>query len=161
MPLFMFHLLEWMDQPYKISVSAINARWAKKENIDDWCQLVIKYTEDDIKLVTDAPKSGIWKLQPNGEFTYDRLDTHRRAIEDENEAFFLRIARKDDYLYEGADMGILVLRGRLMTDDFELKDRAKKWIEALKGKYVAINPSEAQLQQVETEIGEIGGFKMM
>ncbi|QPH39697.1 biotin carboxylase [Pedobacter endophyticus] len=161
MPLFMFHLLEWMDQPYKIDVNAINARWAKKENIDDWCQLVIKYTEDNIKLVTDAPKSGIWRLTADGGFIYDRMDTHRRAIEDENEAFFLRITRKGDYLYEGADMGILVLRGRLMTDDFELKDRAKVWIDAMKGKYASIDPSAAQLEVVEAEIAETAGFKMM
>lgn len=161
MPLFMFHLLEWMDQPYKINVNAINARWAKKENIDDWCQLVIKYTEDNIKLVTDAPKSGIWRLADDGEFIYDRMDTHRRAIENEDEAFFLRITRKGDYLYEGADMGILVLRGRLMTDDFELKDRAKIWIDAMKGKYASIDPSAEQRQEVEAEIAEIGGFKMM
>lgn len=158
MPLFMFHLLEWMDQPYTISVNAINTRWSKKENIDDWCQLVIKYTDTAIKLVTDAPKSGIWSLHDNGEFVYDRMDTHRRAIENENEAFFLRITRKGDYLYEGADMGILVLRGRLMTDNFELKDRAKKWIDAIKSKYLAVDPTEAQKNLKEAEIG---GFKMM
>lgn len=161
MPLFMFHLLEWMDQPYNISVSAINARWARKENIDDWCQLVIKYTGDDIKLVTDAPRSGIWRQEPDGTFVYDRMDTHRRAIENEDEAFFLRITRKGDYLYEGADMGILVLRGRLMTDDFKLKDRAKQWIDAMKGKYTAIVPTEAQRMVVESEVAEIGGFKIM
>jgi len=157
-PLFMFHLLEWMDQPYKISVNAINARWARAENIDDWCQLVIKYTNDDIKKVTKAPKSGIWKLTSDGKFEYDRMDTHRRAIESEGEAFFLRITREGDYLYEGADMGILVLRGRLMTDNFQLKDRAKKWIKALKSEYKAVEPSNAILKQKEAEIG---GFKMM
>ena len=79
-----------------------------------------------------ASKSGIWRIRSTGEFVYDRMDTHRRAIENDNEAFFLRITRKGDYLYEGADIGILVLRGRLMTDEFELKDRAKDWIKALK-----------------------------
>ena len=158
MPLFMFHLLEWMNQPYEISVNAINARWAKAENIDDWCQLVIKYTKDDILKVTKAPKSGIWRLRSNGEFVYDRMDTHRRAIDNENEAFFLRITREGDYLYEGADMGILVLRGRLMTDSFQLKDRAKKWIKALKSQYEAVEPSNEHLAHQEAEIG---GFKMM
>lgn len=158
MPLFMFHLLEWMDQPYKISVNAINARWAKAENIDDWCQLVIKHTDDTIKLVKEAPKSGIWRLKSDGEVVYDRMDTHRRAIENENEAFFLRITRKGDYLYEGADIGILVLRGRLMTDNFQLKDRAKKWIKAIKDQYVSVDPSSAQLSIKEAEVG---GFKMM
>lgn len=158
MPLFMFHLLEWMDQPYKISVNAINSRWGKKANIDDWCQLVIKYTEEDILKVTQAPKSGIWRIRSTGEFVYDRMDTHRRAIDNENEAFFLRITREGDYLYEGADMGILVLRGRLMTDDFQLKDRAKQWIKAIKSQYVAVEPSNTHLIAKEADIG---GFKMM
>ncbi len=159
MPLFLFHLLEWMDQPYKISVNAINARWARAENIDDWCQLVIKYTKDDVKKVTDAPPSGIWRMDPkSGKIEYDRMDTHRRAIDNENEAFFLRITRTGDYVYEGADIGILVLRGRLMTDNFQLKDRAKKWIKALKDEYVGEEPNNNHLAQKEAEIG---GFKMM
>ncbi|MEQ8910129.1 MAG: biotin carboxylase [Vicingaceae bacterium] len=158
MPLFMFHLLEWMDQPYKISVNAINARWAREENIDDWCQLVIKYTKDDVKRITHAPKSGIWRIDENDRITYDRMDTHRRAIEDDDEAFFLRITRENDYVYEGADIGILVLRGRLMTDDFQLKDRAKSWIKALKAEYVGVEPTNEHLAQKEAEIG---GFKMM
>jgi len=158
MPLFLFHLLEWMDHPYEISVNAINTRWAKAENIDDWCQLVVKYTKDEIKRITKAPKSGIWRLRSNGEFIYDRMDTHRRAIDNQNEAFFLRIAREGDYLYEGADIGILVLRGRLMTDNFQLKERAKKWIKAIKAQYEAVEPSNEHLAHKEAEIG---GFKMM
>jgi hypothetical protein len=58
-------------------------------------------------------------------------------VETENEAFFLHISKQGDYLYEGADMGILVSRGRMMTDDFQLNDRAKKWITAIRGKYVS------------------------
>lgn len=157
-PLFLFHLLEWMDQDYTISVNAINGRWAKADNIDDWSQLVIKYTDDDVKKVTTAPKSGIWRMDPDGKIEYDRMDTHRRAIENENEAFFLRISRDGDYLYEGADMGILVMRGRLMTDQFELKDRARKWIKALKAKYQSTEPTNADLAHKEAEVG---GFKMM
>lgn len=158
MPLFMFHLLEWMDQPYKISVNAINARWAREENIDDWCQLVIKYTKDDVLKVTEAPKSGIWRMDDKGKIHYDRMDTHRRAIDKENEAFFLRITRVGDYVYEGADIGILVLRGRLMTDNFTLKTRAKDWIKALKDEYVGVQPTNESSALKEAEIG---GFKMM
>lgn len=157
-PLFLFHLLEWMDQPYTLSVNAVNARWARPENIDNWCQLVIKYTKDDVLKVTKAPKSGIWRLKEDGSIAYDRMDTHRRAIDKDNEAFFLRITRVGDYVYEGADIGILVLRGRLMTDDFQLKDRAKTWIKALKDEYVGVAPSNESLAQKEAEIG---GFKMM
>ena len=90
---------------------------------------------------------------------FDRMDTHRRAVETENEAFFLRISRKGDYLYEGADMGILVMRGRLMTKDFELTDRAKNWIASIKNLYKSEQPINSTM--TKNQIAEIGGFKMM
>jgi hypothetical protein len=136
-PLFVFHILEWMNVDYELDVDHLNERWARQENIDGWSQLIIKHTEDTIEYVSEAPPSGIWKMFDNGHIQFDRMDTHRRAVESENEAFFLHIAKEGDYLYEGADMGILVSRGRMMTDDFQLNDRAKAWIKAIRGKYVS------------------------
>ncbi len=136
-PLFIFHILEWMDVDYKLNVNELNARWARQENIDGWSQLIIKHTEDTIEYVSEAPKSGIYKMFDNGHIQFDRMDTHRRAVETENEAFFLHIAKEGNYLYEGADMGILVSRGRMMTDNFQLNKRAKDWIKAIRGKYVS------------------------
>lgn len=158
-PLFLFHILEWMDVPYKLSVNAINNRWFKSENIDDWSQLVIKHTDETVEHVTQAPDSGIWKMQKDDSIQYSRMDTHRRAVNDDNEAFFLRITRKGDYLYEGADIGILVMRGRLMTDNFNLKPRAKKWINAIKLHYKS-EPVSNQ-NNPNNEVLGIGGFKMM
>jgi hypothetical protein len=134
-PLFIFHILEWMDVDYKLNIKEINTRWARQENIDGWSQLIIKHTEDTIEYITEAPQSGIYKMFDNGHIQFDRLDTHRRAVETENEAFFLHISKKGDYLYEGADMGILVSRGRMMTDEFRLNKRAKAWIQAIRSKY--------------------------
>lgn len=136
-PLFIFHILEWMDVEYKLNVKQINARWAQQDNIDGWSQLIIKHTEDTIEYVSEAPNSGIWKMFDNGHIMFDRMDSHRRAVETEKEAFFLHIAKTGDYLYEGADMGILVSRGRMMTDDFELNERAQKWIKAIRGQYAS------------------------
>jgi hypothetical protein len=158
-PLFLFHLLEWMDTPYELSVKSINDRWARPENIDDWSQLVIKHTEDTVEYITEAPPSGIWKKQKNGTVKYDRMDTHRRAVEKENEAFFLRITGEGDYLYEGADIGILVMRGRLMTDDFKLTKRAKDWITAIQDQYKTTEPASTEAEK--EKIAEIAGFKMM
>ncbi len=158
-PLFLFHLLEWMDTPYELSVKSINDRWAKPENIDDWSQLVIKHTEDTVEYITEAPPSGIWKKQKDGTIKYDRMDTHRRAVEKENEAFFLRITGEGDYLYEGADVGILVMRGRLMTDDFKLTKRAKDWIIAIQDQYKTTEPASTETEK--EKISEIAGFKMM
>jgi len=134
-PLYLFHMLEWMDIDYDLSVKAINERWARQENIDSWSQLIIKHTKDTIEYVNAAPLSGIWRMYDTGHIMFDRMDTHRRAVETENEAFFLRITNKGDYLYEGADMGILVSRGRMMTDDFKLTERAKQWTNAIRSQY--------------------------
>ena len=136
-PLFVFHILEWMDVEYDLNIKELNERWARQENIDGWSQLIVKHTEDTIEYVSEAPASGIYKMFDNGHIQFDRMDTHRRAVETENEAFFLHISKKGDYIYEGADMGILVSRGRMMTDDFKLNTRAKNWIQAIRGKYVS------------------------
>ncbi len=134
-PLFIFHILEWMKVEYKIDVEKINERWARQRNIDEWSQLIIKHTEDTIEYVAEAPKSGIWKMFDNGHIQFDRMDTHRRAVESDQEAFYLHISKAGDYLYEGADMGILVSRGRMMTKDFKLNQRARKWIDAIRAQY--------------------------
>ncbi|SRX54532.1 biotin carboxylase [Aequorivita sp. CIP111184] len=136
-PLFVFHILEWMNVDYKLNVKELNARWARQANIDGWSQLIIKHTEDTIEYVSEAPMTGIWKMFDNGHIQYDRMDSHRRAVESESEAFFLHISKKGDYLYEGADMGILVSRGRMMTNDFQLNERAQNWIKAIRGQYVS------------------------
>ena len=158
-PLFIFHILEWMDQDYELDVDAINRRWADTDNIDSWSQLVVKHTQDTIEYVTEAPRSGIWKMQSDGSMLFDRMDTHRRYVELDEEAFFLRIIRKGDYLYEGADMGILVMRGRLMTKEFKLTQRAQKWINAIRTEYKSVPP--ANLAQVEERVAEGGNFKFM
>jgi len=134
-PLYLFHILEYMNIDYNLKIDKLNKRWQNQENIDGWSQFVVKHTEDTIEYITAAPRSGIWHQYDNGHIEFSRMDTHRRAVESESEAFFLRIAAPGKYLYEGADMGILVTRGRMMTDDFKLTPRAKTLIQAIRSKY--------------------------
>jgi hypothetical protein len=136
-PLFLFHLLEFSDVPFDLDIEELNARWADPENIDSWSQMVIKHTEDTVDILTDAPESGIWRMLSDGRVEYERFDYHRRAVEGEQEAFFLRILKPGDYRYEGADLGILVVRGRSMDDQFQLTDRSRKWIDAIKRQFRA------------------------
>jgi hypothetical protein len=148
-----------MDVDYEISVRQLNARWSKPENIDNWSQMVIKHTEDTVDIVTEAPQSGIYTMNDEGVVSFARFDTHRRAVENENEAFFLRILKPGDYQYEGADMGILVSRGRFMTDDFELNERGKKWINGIRNLFKAEIPTN--MAHAKQEIEASGGFKML
>lgn len=158
-PLFLFHLLEWMDVEYRLDVEELNSRWANPENIDTWSQLVIKFTEDRVEHVTAAPSSGIWQLNPGGSASYVRMQTHRRTVHFEDRAFFLRITGPGDYFYEGADLGILVSPGRFMTSNHRLNQRAKKWISAIRAHYRSAEVSPAANSQA-MERAEVGGFKL-
>lgn len=136
-PLFLFHLLEFSGKPFKLDVEELNGRWADPEMIDSWSQMVIKHTDDSVDIITHAPESGIYKMLPDGQVVFDRFDYHRRAVESEDEAFFLRILRPGDFRYEGADLGILVTRGRSMTKNFQLTAKSKKWIDGIKRSFSA------------------------
>ncbi|NNE24272.1 MAG: biotin carboxylase [Rhizobiales bacterium] len=136
-PLFLFHLLEFSKKKFTLDVDELNARWADPDMIDSWSQMVIKHTDDSVDIVTQAPESGIYRMLDDGSVVYDRFDYHRRAVESENEAFFLRILKPGDFRYEGADLGILVTRGRSMTSGFQLNARAGKWIDGIKAGFTA------------------------
>jgi hypothetical protein len=143
-PLFLFHLLEFSGVDFDLDVAALNDRWSHSDNIDSWSQVVIKHTEDSVDLLTHAPQSGIWQLNDDGSVSFARFDYHRRAVQNENEAFFLRISGPGDYRYKGADLGILVIRGRMMTKNFRLTKRAKRWIHGMRSFFHGSSPGEEQ-----------------
>jgi biotin carboxylase len=137
MPLFLFHLLEFLDADYEIDVDELNEAWAQPSAIDEWSQFILKDTADKVELITEAPPSGIWRLDPgaHGGISFVRRETDWHTVESEDEAFYLRIAQAGGYRYPGADIGILVTRGRLQTDDHELTDRARTWISGVKRQF--------------------------
>jgi len=159
-PLFLFHLLEFADVEFEFDVNDLNRRWADPENIDEWSQLVVKWTDTAVEQITAAPESGIWRLHADGALKYNRFDYHGRAVETENEAFWLRISGPDDYRYEGADLGILITRGRLMTEDFELTDRARAFIYGLRGNYSGRPLTEINAPEIPVAL-EAGAFKIL
>jgi biotin carboxylase len=137
MPLFLFHLLEFMDVDYEIDVEELNAGWAQPGAVDEWSQFILKDTADKVELITEAPTSGIWRLDrgAHGGIRFQRRATDWHTVADVDEAFYLRIAQEGGYRYPGADIGILVTRGRLQTDDHELTDRARTWIDGIKQQF--------------------------
>ncbi|RVI09188.1 biotin carboxylase [Sinorhizobium meliloti] len=136
-PLFLFHLLELSGIEYNIDVKELNDRWAREEFIDAWSQLILKSTEDLDGIVTHAPAAGIYRMAPDGSVSYDRFDYHRQAIESEEEALFMRFTGRGDSLKKGADLGALMVRGRVMDDEFELNERARSWITGIKRLYAS------------------------
>ncbi len=157
-PLFLFHLIDWMDINYHFDVDKLNKRWANPDNIDSWSQLVIKHTDDAVQRIVAAAPSGIWEMNADGSISHVRMQTHRRTVQREDRAFFLRISGAGDYFYEGADLGILVSPGRFMDDDFQLTDRARAWIKGIKSHYVGEPAADTEHTAI---LAEDHSFKLL
>ncbi len=156
-PLFLFHLLEFSGVPFELNVHEINERWAQPHFIDSWSQLVIKHTGEGVDQVVSAPPTGIYRMADDGTIGYQRFDFERRAIDSEREAFFLRIAGAGDFRYQGADLGILIARGRAMNDAFRLNVRSRDWIRGIQQHYAG---KPIVTKQHETEPA-YGTFKIL
>jgi biotin carboxylase len=138
LPLFAFHLLEFMGVDYELDVAEINERWARVELLDTWTQAVIKECDERTELITAAPPTGIWRMDADGNVSWGRWGNDWHSIQEESEAFFLRVTGPGDYRYKGADLGILVSRGRFEADDGALNERARRWIDGIKRYYAGV-----------------------
>ena len=140
-PLMLFHLLEFMDVDYTVDLDAIQTRWTE---FDTWSQLILKQTEDPVELITKAPTSGVWRLNDDDSIDFVRRTLDWHTVGDENEAFYLRVYGVGEYRYHGADLGILVSRGRMQTDDRQLTERAKRWAAAINAQFEGTPPPPEQ-----------------
>ncbi len=131
-PLMLFHLLEFMDVDFKINLNQIQKRW---EDYDSWTQLVLKHTEDKVRLITKAPPSGIWKMNEDDSIDFVRDSIVWSSVGDDNNAFYMRVYGEGEYSYLGADMGIIVTHGRMQSDKRTLLPRAKAWINAINSQF--------------------------
>ena len=134
-PIYMFHLLEFMDVDWELDLAKVQERWSE---FDNWSQLILKYPVDRVEMITKAPSSGIYRMDANGAIKLVRKSIDWFVVSDEDEAFYLRVYTAGDYRYHGADLGILVSRGRFQTDDRQLTDRAKAWVKAINGEFESI-----------------------
>ena len=147
-PLMLIHLLEFMDVDFEIDVDEIQKRWA---DFDTWTQLVLKHTEDRVRLITKAPQSGIWRMQDDGSIKFMRRSIDWGNVSDNNDAFYLRVYGEGDYSYLGADMGILVARGRMQSDDRQLLPRAKEWVNAINAQFEYKELEELEVPYIPTD----------
>jgi biotin carboxylase len=136
-PLFLFHMLEYLDVDYEIDLKKVQNRW---NEYDFWSQLVLKQTEDKVRQLTHAPRSGVWTMDKYGGIAFDRLDLDWTNVIDNDEAYYLRVYREGDYTYKGADLGIIVSRGRMQTEDRQLRERAKLWTAAINAEFHGVEP---------------------
>ena len=138
MPLFLFHLLEYMDMEYELDIEEINSRWERGYGEDEvWGQLIITETSPDIELFTATPRTGVWRLDDDGRVSFARSANDWASVIDESEAFYMRVAAPGDLRCEGAQLGVLVTRGHLQTNDYQLTERCRRWVKGIKAQFAS------------------------
>jgi len=135
-PLFLFHLLEFMDVEYTVDVEEINERWRELAAVDVWAQLIMKEPEDSVERILEAPRTGTWHLDEDGNLSYAGISQDWHDVTHEDEAFFLRVYAPGDFRFKGADLGILVTKGRMQTAE-GLTKRCRSYIDGIRGEYVS------------------------
>ena len=112
MPLFLFHLLEYLDVDYEVDIDEINERWSREASVDVWSQIIIKETGDDVELLNGARRGPASTGSPR-DGTADFRRRRIRLARDRGRVRGLLPADPGpgDYRYPGADLGALVTRG--------------------------------------------------
>jgi hypothetical protein len=133
-PLFLFHLLEYFDVDYEVDVAEINDRWRDLAAVDVWAQLIMKEPDDSVERILAAPRTGTYHLEDDGSLRFVRVANDWHDVTHEDEAFFMRVYGPGDYRFKGADLGILVTKGRMQTSD-GLTERARRYISGIRSAY--------------------------
>jgi hypothetical protein len=148
-PLLLFHLLEWFGQDLdprgELDADVFNEQWLRAEHVGSWSHLIMEHIGSAPALVHAAPRSGIWKMQADGTVRFSHCSFSSDDVTNESEAFFLRTVNPGQLQVEGASLGRIVLRGRLLTDACRLNERAQAWIRGFRAHF--------QLQEVVEQIG--------
>lgn len=140
-PLLLYHLLEWLGVAYTLDVEQFNRRWVDAEETTSWSQLIIEHTAAAAEIMTQAPASGLWRMQSDGTLRFVRPAYQPDTVADESEAFFLRTFDLGDTAARGQSLGRLIVRGRLLSDDHQLTERAKAWISGFRALFAVPHPA--------------------
>jgi hypothetical protein len=134
-----------MDVDYTVDVEEINERWRELAAVDVWSQLIMKEPVDRVERILEAPRTGTWHLDDDGKLTFAGVSHDWHDVTHEDEAFFLRVYAPGDFRFKGADLGILVTKGRMQTSD-GLTPRCHHYIDGIRGCYVSEPLPEAPPQ---------------
>jgi D-alanine-D-alanine ligase-like ATP-grasp enzyme len=146
-PLFAFHLLEFMGVDFDLDVAEINERWLELASADLWSHMVIKETSPVVELITSSAPTGQYAIDRSGTLVFKRAALDWHQLQNESEAFFLRIYGDGDYRWKGADLGVVVTKGRLQhsvgNGPYGLTIRAKHLIAAIRDQYSGLPLKDA------------------
>jgi D-alanine-D-alanine ligase-like ATP-grasp enzyme len=150
-PLFLFHLLEYDPEvDLNIDIDAFNQAVLAQGAAGTASQVILNYTEDGMKIVTEAPVSGVYTLEADGHLKLKKPGYDRREALAENEAYVLRIMGVGEYTYLGADLAIMFMNGRIRDPKGKLNPAGEQWVGALKSCYQYRKLDAEELSQMQS-----------
>lgn len=134
-PLFLFHLLEFdTEVALGVDPGLFNQAVLERGAAGRAAQLILKYTEEQLKVITHAPQSGVYKYSA-GQLSFLRPSYNRRDAMAEDECYVLRIMEAGEYAYKGGDLAIIFLNQSIRTSNGQLNADGERWTEALKNSF--------------------------
>ena len=94
----------------------------------------MKEPGDEVELRLAAPRTGSSRMTDGGALAFEHVSNDWHEITSEDEAFFMRVYGPGDYKFHGADLGILVTKGRMQTAD-GLTERCRRYITGIRAHY--------------------------
>ena len=135
LPLFLFHLLEYDGHVnLTLRANAFNQSVLKNGAQGVSSQLILKATDERLKIITKAPVSGVYRMSA-GAFVLEKPSTNRLEALATGQVYVLRIMKEDDYAYQGGDLAIVFLNVVVRTTDGQLNETGREWIAALKNSF--------------------------
>lgn len=149
-PLFLFHLLEYDERVHlTLDVAAFNREMMQRGSQGVSAQVILKHTDDTLKIVTQAPASGVYRMGSDGQLALKAASISRRDAMAEDEAYVLRIMDAGGYAYKAADLAIMFVNQVIRTPQGRLNAQGERWVAALQSQFVMRLLNQQERAQVE------------
>ena len=149
-PLFLFHLLEYEpDIELVLDVDAFNQAVLANGASGVAAQVILKYTDEPLTIITEAPVSGVYSLTADQGLVLKHVGYTRRDALAEDEAYLLRIMATGEYAYQGGDLAILFVIQVIRDAQGQLNTDGERWVSALKQSFQFRQITQEERSQIE------------
>ncbi len=149
-PLFLIHLLEYEpDIELALDVATFNQAVLADGATGTAAQVILKYTDEPLTILTDAPVSGVYALTADDRLVLKQAGHARRDALAADEAYLLRIMAAGEYAYKGGDLAIMFLNRVIRDAQGQLTADGQRWVSALKRSFQFRQLTQEERSQVE------------
>jgi hypothetical protein len=103
--------------------------------------MLIEKVDDTPGVLAHVPASGLWRMDGDGTVHLAEPAFGVEGVTGDAEAFLLRTVDAGQAPQRGCCLGRLVMRGRLMTENGRLNERARAWAHGMRAQF-QLRPAE-------------------